>query len=100
MFLVNRTNNIVVVSADIIKESKCYYTVGDINYVKLDLELIKTELPAEYEVGKTTYTADATFNKIGVVDDGATLGTDTEENEVGEVLKEEADINTEITAGN
>ena len=53
-----------------------------------------------YEVNKTTYTADATFNKIGVVDDGTTLGTDTEENEVGEVLKEEADINAEVTAGN
>ena len=100
MFLVNKTNNIVVVSADIIKESKCYYTVGDINYVKLDLELIKTELPAEYKVGETLYTADTTFEKIGVVDDGATLGADTEENEVGEVLKEEADINTEVTAGN
>ena len=44
--------------------------------------------------------ADATFNKIGVVDDGTTMGTDTEESEVGEVLKEEADINTEVTAGN
>lgn len=100
MFLVNRTNNIVVVSADIIKESKCYYTVGDINYVKLDLELIKTEFPAEYEVGKTTYTADATFNKIGVVDNGTTLGTAPEESEAGETSEEEANINTETATGN
>ena len=100
MFLVNRTNNIVVVSADKIKETKDFFIVGATHYVKLDLALVKTTLPAEYEVGKTTYTADATFNKIGVVDDGTTLGTDTEESEVGEVLKEEADINTEVTAGN
>lgn len=100
MFLVNKTNDMVVVTAPVIKETKCYFVVGDTNYVKIDLVLINKDLPTGYEVNKTTYTADATFNKIGVVDDGTTLDTDTEENEVGEVLKEEADINTEVTAGN
>lgn len=69
------------------------------NYIEVDkpieVEPIEPVTPPEI-----TITADATFNKIGVVDDGTTLGTDTEENEVGEVLKEEADINTEVTAGN
>lgn len=100
MFLVNKTNDMVVVTAPVIKETKCYFVVGNTNYVKIDLVLINKDLPTGYEVNKTTYTADATFNKIGVVDDGTTLDTDTEENEVGEVLKEEADINTEVTAGN
>lgn len=100
MLLVNKTNDMVVVTAPVIKETKCYFVVGDTNYVKIDLVLIDKDLPAGYEVNKTTYTADATFNKIGVVDDGTALDTDTEESEVGEVLKEEADINTEVTAGN
>ena len=100
MFLVNKTNDMVVVSADVIKETKYYFTANNINYVKIDLELVNAALPEGYDVNKTTYTSGAVFNKIGVVDDGTTLGTDTEESEVGEVLKEEVDIDTEVTAGN
>ena len=77
MFLVNKTNDMVVVTAPVIKETKCYFVVGDTNYVKIDLVLIDKDLPAGYEVNKTTYTADAIFNKIGVVDDGTEVGETT-----------------------
>ena len=68
--------------------------------VKIYYKLIKAGLITIDDVPTVWRDAVQTFNKIGVVDDGTTLGTDTEENEVGEVLKEEADINTEVTAGN
>ena len=73
---------------------KIYYKLIKAGLITID------DVPTVWRDAVQTYTADATFNKIGVVDDGTTLGTDTEENEVGEVLKEEADINTEVTAGN
>ena len=66
--------------------------------VKIYYKLIKAGLITIDDI--PTVWRDAVQTLMGVVDDGTTLGTDTEENEVGEVLKEEADINTEVTAGN
>ena len=66
--------------------------------VKIYYKLIKAGLITIDDVPTVWQAAVQTL--MGVVDDGTTLGTDTEESEVGEVLKEEADINTEVTAGN
>lgn len=94
MFLVNKTSDLVVVSSDTIKETKDFFIADDIRYVKIDLKLIKETLPAEFEVGKTTYTGEAAFTKIGDVDDGTTMGEETEEAE------EEVNTDTETPEGN
>lgn len=96
MFLVNKTSDLVVVSSDTIKETKDFFIADDMHYVKIDLKLIKETLPAEFEVGKTTYTSEAAFTKIGDVDNGITMGDETEEVEA----EEEVNTDTEASEGN
>ena len=99
MFLVNTTNNIVVASAPTIKETACYFVANNVNYVKIDLQLVRVNLPEDCEVGKTTYTAEASFIKIGGEDNGTEVGEATEETET-ETETEKVDANPEAPEGN